>query len=72
MNKAIPMDNVPFFWTKQYDKGLKFTGVAKGWNKLHIHGDIQKKEFVAFLCQKDDKVIAAASMGVASSVSTIG
>jgi NADPH-dependent 2,4-dienoyl-CoA reductase/sulfur reductase-like enzyme len=70
MGRAIPHDSIPYFWTNQFGKSLKFTGVARGWDGLHIQGSLEKAEFIVFY-GRGDKVIAAASVGKGSSITTI-
>jgi 3-phenylpropionate/trans-cinnamate dioxygenase ferredoxin reductase subunit len=38
--KKFPVDNIPFFWTRQFNNSLVFTGVTKGWDDIHIVGDL--------------------------------
>lgn len=70
--KKFPVDNIPFFWTRQFNNSLAFTGVTKGWDDMHIVGDLAKMEFVAYYIRKsDDKVLGAASMGTMNKIQTI-
>ncbi len=63
VGKKMPLDNIPFFWTRQYNNSLVFTGVTKGWDDLHIVGDLNEMKFVAYYIRKsDDKVLGAAAM----------
>lgn len=62
--KKFPVDNIPFFWTRQNNNSLAFTGVTRGWDDLHITGDLKNMKFVAYYIRKsDDKVLGAAAMG---------
>lgn len=38
--KKQPVDNIPFFWTRQFNNSLVFTGVTRGWDDLHIVGSL--------------------------------
>ncbi|HTY64962.1 MAG TPA: FAD-dependent oxidoreductase [Acidobacteriota bacterium] len=51
--------NVPFFWTKQGNFGLRYVGHAKAWDEIIFDGDVAARNFVAFYI-KNNKVIAAA------------
>jgi hypothetical protein len=61
--KKFPVDNIPFFWTRQFNNSLVFTGVTKGWDDLHITGDLGEMKFVAYYIRRsDDKILGAAAM----------
>lgn len=70
--KKFPVDNIPFFWTRQHNNSLVFTGYSRGWDDLHIVGDLSQMKFVAFYIRKsDDKVLGAAAMGSLNSIQII-
>ena len=50
--KKFPVDNIPFFWTRQFNNSLVFTGVTKGWDDIHIVGDLKEMKFVAYYIRK--------------------
>ena len=51
--------NVPFFWTKQGNLGLRYAGHTRGWDEIIFDGDVASRNFVAFYV-KDNEVRAAA------------
>ena len=53
---------VPFFWTQQYGKSLRYAGHAGQWDDIRYLGDVAKQDFLAFYVL-DKKVIAVAGMG---------
>ena len=62
--KKFPMDNIPFFWTRQFNNSLFMTGVTNGWDDIHITGDLSEMKFIAYYIDKrHDRVLGAASMG---------
>lgn len=70
--KKHPVDNIPFFWTRQFNNSLVFTGVTRGWDDLHIVGNLEEMKFVAYYIRKeDDKVLGAAAMGALNSIQII-
>ena len=52
---------VPFFWTKQFGKSLRYVGHAKDWDKIIFQGDLDKHDFIAFYV-KDSQILAVAGM----------
>jgi NADPH-dependent 2,4-dienoyl-CoA reductase/sulfur reductase-like enzyme len=53
---------VPFFWTAQFGKSIRYAGHAIGYNKTHIVGDLEKLEFIAFYA-RDEHILAVAGVG---------
>lgn len=70
LGKKIPIDNVPFFWTRSFNNSLQFTGVTQGYDKIHVTGDLASQKFVVYYL-KGDKVVGAAVMGILNSVMII-
>lgn len=64
-----PYREVPFFWTKQYDKVLKYVGYSKGYDRLVYRGNVESGNFLAGYYTKGQgegsplELRAAASMG---------
>ena len=52
---------VPFFWSGQYDLKLRYVGHAEKWDEIHIDGDLDRQEFLAFYLHKN-KVMAVAGI----------
>ena len=61
LDKHVPLDGVSFFWTKQWDKTLQYSGFAEKYDEVFIDGDLKTLNFAAFYL-KDDKVLAVAAM----------
>ena len=62
LGQPTPYDAVPFFWTIQYMKRLDYVGHAEAWDRVVLHGDLGKPEFLAYYV-KDGVVAAAAGLG---------
>lgn len=60
--KKIPVDDIPFFWTRNYDKSLHYTGHANSFDEVFIDGSLNDYKFVAYYL-KANKILAAAAMG---------
>ena len=61
LGQRIAYSAVPFFWTTQFDVTLNYVGHAVGWDRIEYHGDVERKDFLAFYI-KDEKVTAVAGM----------
>ncbi|KQR22983.1 FAD-dependent oxidoreductase [Deinococcus sp. Leaf326] len=60
---AAPMDaRVPFFWTQQYGKSLRYVGHADSLNETHVWGDPEALNFIEFAFA-GDHAVAASGMG---------
>ena len=58
-----PLKTVPFFWTMQYGKSIRYAGCAPdGYDDIIYDGDVEEGIFVAFYL-KDDVVVAVATLG---------
>ncbi|TGD78512.1 FAD-dependent oxidoreductase [Hymenobacter wooponensis] len=52
---------VPFFWTQQYGKSLRYAGHASSWDEIIFHGDVRRLDFLA-LYALNNRIVAAAAM----------
>lgn len=53
-------DNVPFFWTSQFNLRVDYVGHADEWDQIIVDGDISKPDFIAYYV-KGDQVLAASA-----------
>ncbi len=58
VGQPTKFDNVPFFWTNQFDLRVDYVGHADEWDEIIVDGDISKPEFIAYYV-KGDRVLAA-------------
>jgi apoptosis-inducing factor 3 len=49
-------DAVPFFWTYHFGKRFEYIGHPRGWDRLHIDGDLDDQRFVALQIKDNDVV----------------
>jgi NADPH-dependent 2,4-dienoyl-CoA reductase/sulfur reductase-like enzyme len=57
------LKTVPFFWTMQYGKSIRYAGCAPdGYDDIVYDGDVEEGKFVAFYL-KNDIVMAVATLG---------
>jgi 3-phenylpropionate/trans-cinnamate dioxygenase ferredoxin reductase subunit len=58
LGKQEPYEDVPWFWSDQYDYNVQYAGFHSGWDELVIRGNLDQRNFVVFYMQ--DQRIAAA------------
>jgi NADPH-dependent 2,4-dienoyl-CoA reductase/sulfur reductase-like enzyme/nitrite reductase/ring-hydroxylating ferredoxin subunit len=63
LGKNVTYDYVPFFWTRQWDKGLQFTGYGTTWDEVFVTGDLSEYKFAAYYI-KDNKIVGFAAMNI--------
>jgi 3-phenylpropionate/trans-cinnamate dioxygenase ferredoxin reductase subunit len=56
-------DNVPYFFSDQYDVGMEYAGYAPTWDRVVMRGDPASREFIAFWVL-GDRVVAGMNVGV--------
>jgi 3-phenylpropionate/trans-cinnamate dioxygenase ferredoxin reductase component len=63
LGRAEPYDQVPYFFSDQYDVGMEYAGYATDWDEVVFRGDPASREFLAFWV-KGDVVLAGMNVGV--------
>ena len=61
LGKDEPYDDIPWFWSDQYDFNLQYTGFHTEWDELIVRGSMEERNFVAFYL-KDGRVLAAVTL----------
>jgi 3-phenylpropionate/trans-cinnamate dioxygenase ferredoxin reductase component len=56
-------DNVPYFFSDQYDVGMEYAGFARTWDRVVLRGDPASREFIAFWLV-EDRVLAGMNVNV--------
>ena len=59
--KAQAFDKVPFFWTAQQGKNIRYVGFVKEYDDILYQGEVESQDFIA-LYAKDGKIRAALGM----------
>jgi len=62
MGNPASYQGVPFFWTYHYGKNIEYLGHPKRWDDLHIDGDLDAQDFVAFQ-MLDGEVVGVVACG---------
>jgi 3-phenylpropionate/trans-cinnamate dioxygenase ferredoxin reductase subunit len=63
LGRTEPYDNVPYFFSDQYDVGMEYAGYARTWDRVVLRGDPASREFIAFW-MVDDRVVAGMNVNV--------
>jgi 3-phenylpropionate/trans-cinnamate dioxygenase ferredoxin reductase subunit len=58
LGKAEPYEEIPWFWSDQYDFNLQYAGFHTEWDELVVRGNMDERNFIAFY-RKDGRVLAA-------------
>jgi 3-phenylpropionate/trans-cinnamate dioxygenase ferredoxin reductase subunit len=61
LGKDEPYNDIPWFWSDQYDFNLQYTGFHTEWDELIVRGSMEERNFVAFYL-KDRRVLAAVAI----------
>jgi 3-phenylpropionate/trans-cinnamate dioxygenase ferredoxin reductase subunit len=66
LGRPAEYDNLPYFFTDQYDLGMEYVGYAPtgGYDRLVVRGDVTRREFVAFWLGGDNRVLAGMNVNV--------
>ena len=67
LDKNVPYDYVPYYWTRMWDKTLQFTGNGENFDEVFVDGDLSQYKFVAYYF-KQGELVGCASMGVDNAV----
>jgi len=62
-NKLTPAKRIPYFWSNQFSKGLRYCGHASSFDDVIVQGSLEEIKFAAFYA-RGDKIVAVASISV--------
>jgi 3-phenylpropionate/trans-cinnamate dioxygenase ferredoxin reductase component len=63
LGKRASYDEIPYFFSDQYDMGMEYGGFATDWDEVVFRGDVAAREFVAFWL-KDERLVAGMNVNV--------
>ena len=63
LGQESPYDNVPYFFSDQYDVGMEYAGYATEWDEVVFRGDVEAREFIAFWLS-EGRVLAGMNVNV--------
>jgi 3-phenylpropionate/trans-cinnamate dioxygenase ferredoxin reductase component len=61
LGKGDPYEEIPWFWSDQYDANLQYAGYHTEWDELVVRGSMEERNFVAFY-RKDGLILAAVAV----------
>jgi 3-phenylpropionate/trans-cinnamate dioxygenase ferredoxin reductase subunit len=66
LGQDVSYDRMPYFFTDQYDLGMEYTGFVEpgGYSRVVFRGDKERREFVVFWLDQDDRVLAGMNVNV--------
>ena len=71
LGKVVPYGDIPFFWTRNYNKSLAYVGYGENFKEIHIEGDLAGRKFLAYYINDRDQVTAVAGMNNGPAVLTM-
>ncbi|HEX3548428.1 MAG TPA: FAD-dependent oxidoreductase [Mycobacterium sp.] len=57
-------DELPYFFTDQYDLGMEYVGHAPDYQRVVFRGDVDGREFAAFWLDADNRVLAGMNVNI--------
>jgi len=63
LDHPVAYDEIPYFYSDQYDVGMEYSGYAADWDEVVIRGDTAARRFIAFWL-KDERIMAAMNVNV--------
>jgi 3-phenylpropionate/trans-cinnamate dioxygenase ferredoxin reductase subunit len=66
LGEDAPYDRLPYFFSDQYDLGMEYVGHAarEETARVVVRGEVDKREFVAFWLDDQDRILAAMNVNV--------
>ncbi len=61
---AASYDELPYFFTDQYDLGMEYVGHADGYRTVVFRGDVDARRFTAFWLDADNRVLAGMNVNI--------
>lgn len=60
LGRPVPLTDIPFFWTRMWDKTLSYSGVNYGYDEVIVDGSLKDLKFIAYYAKKGTIVASAA------------
>jgi 3-phenylpropionate/trans-cinnamate dioxygenase ferredoxin reductase component len=63
LDRDVANDEIPYFFSDQYDTGMEYGGFATDWDEVVFRGDVEGREFIAFWLA-EERVVAGMNFNV--------
>lgn len=63
LGRDVPYEQLPYFFSDQYDVGMEYSGYATAWDEVVVRGDRSARELIAFWLQ-DGCVVAGMNINI--------
>jgi 3-phenylpropionate/trans-cinnamate dioxygenase ferredoxin reductase component len=63
LGQEVSYDEIPYFFSDQYETGMEYGGHATEWDEVVFRGDVAAREFIAFWLL-GERVVAGMNMNV--------
>jgi 3-phenylpropionate/trans-cinnamate dioxygenase ferredoxin reductase subunit len=63
LGEPVSYDEIPYFFSDQYETGMEYAGFAPEWDEVVFRGDVAGREFIAFWLA-GGRVVAGLNMNV--------
>lgn len=64
LGKPAEYDELPYFFTDQYDLGMEYVGHSPGYQRTVFRGDPGTREFTSFWLDGDNRVLAGMNVNI--------
>jgi 3-phenylpropionate/trans-cinnamate dioxygenase ferredoxin reductase component len=64
LDKPGEYDELPYFFTDQYDLGMEYVGHAPEYDRVVFRGDVAAREFTSFWLDSDNRVLAGMNVNI--------
>jgi 3-phenylpropionate/trans-cinnamate dioxygenase ferredoxin reductase subunit len=71
LGREVSFDEIPYFFSDQYDVGMEYRGFARSLDDVVYRGDVDAREFIAFWLE-EGRVVAGMNVNVWDVSETIG
>ena len=63
LGQEVAYDEIPYFFSDQYESGMEYGGYASEWDEVVFRGDVADREFISFWVD-EGRVIAGMNVNV--------
>ncbi|MEZ5073587.1 MAG: FAD-dependent oxidoreductase [Solirubrobacterales bacterium] len=63
LGEPVRYEEIPYFFSDQYDTGMEYSGFATEWDEVVFRGDVDGRELIAFWL-KDERLVAGMNLNV--------